>query len=91
MAGAVTLTAKHKMTLAKIYLVLQNHFRSLTAARIRNWFLSDSHSPDLGNSTCINSTCGRHDHQCLLRKREKEIMMLAEHLKEANDKLTEMR
>jgi hypothetical protein len=85
-----TLPAKHKMILAEIYFILQNHFRSLTAARIRNWSLSDPHSPDLRGATCTDRTPDLYDHQYLLRKREKEIVTLAEHIKEANRKLTEM-
>jgi hypothetical protein len=79
------------MTLAEIYLILQKHFLSLTAARIPDWSLGDPHSPNLGGGICIDLTCARHDHQCLLRKREEEIVTLAEPVKEANRKLTEMR
>jgi hypothetical protein len=68
------------MTLGEIYLILQNRFPSLTASRIRNWSLSDPHSPDLGEATCIDLPCDLHDHQCLL----------AEHVKEASRKLSEM-
>jgi hypothetical protein len=53
--------------------------------------LSDPDSPDLGGATCIDLTCDLQDHQYLLREREEEIVTLAEHLKEANRKPTEMR
>jgi wobble nucleotide-excising tRNase len=45
----------------------------------------------LGLATCIDLTCDLHDRQCLLRRREKDILTLAKHLKDANRKLTEMR
>jgi hypothetical protein len=73
---------------------LSHHTKSLSVSHRHansKLVLEWSSFTGLGRATCIDLTHDLHDHQCLLRKREEEIVTLAEHPNEANCKLTGMR
>jgi hypothetical protein len=65
------LTRKHKIGLGEIYVIVQNHFRSLTISRIRQSPPPGAQRINLDDPTCLNLTRALHDLRDKIHRKEK--------------------
>jgi hypothetical protein len=68
-----TLTSKHKITMRKIYAILQNHFRSVTVSRTQQPSLPGAHGIGIDDLTSVDLTRALHDLRDEIRAKDKQI------------------
>jgi hypothetical protein len=82
-AASSALTRKHKMSPGEIYVILQNHFRSLTISRIQQSPPPGAQRIDLNDATCLDLTQVLHDLRDKIHRKEKQISNCNESIQEA--------
>jgi chromosome segregation ATPase len=68
-----TLTSKHKITMQKIYAILQNHFRSVTISRTQQSPLAGAYGIGIDDLASVNLTRVLHDLRDEIRAKDKQI------------------
>jgi DNA repair exonuclease SbcCD ATPase subunit len=81
------LTHKHKTRLEEIYVILQNHFRSLTISRIQQSPPLGAQRSDLDDPTCLDLTRALHDLRDKTHRKEKQISNCNESYQETERRL----
>jgi chromosome segregation ATPase len=89
-AASSALTRKNKMSLGEIYVILQNHFRSLTISRIQQSLSPGAQRIDLDDPTCLDLTRVLHDLRDKIHRREKQISNCNESIQEAERRLGDL-
>jgi predicted RNase H-like nuclease (RuvC/YqgF family) len=78
---------KYKMGLGEIYVILQNHFQSLTISRIQQSLLAGAQVISLDDPTCVDLSRALHDLRDELHRKEKQISNCNEVIQGAEWKL----
>jgi chromosome segregation ATPase len=86
-AASSALTRKHKMSMGEIYVILQDHFGSMTISRIQQSPAPDTQRTDLDDPTCLDLTRALHDLRDKIRRKEKQISNCNESIQEAERRL----
>jgi hypothetical protein len=89
-AASSALTRKHKMSLGEIYVILQNHFRSLTISRIQQSPPPGTQRVDLDDPTCLDLSRALHDLRDKIHRKEKQISNCDESIQEAERRLRDL-
>jgi hypothetical protein len=81
-AASSALTCKHKMSMEEIYVILQNHFRSLAISRIQQSPPPSVQRIDLDDPTCLDLTRALHDLRHKIHRKETQIFNCSESIQE---------